>query len=54
VYVAIQWLGDLEQTDRESLCGLGPAPSVHLSVGYAFVNFVRPWFITNFVQRRVG
>ncbi|CAD0109878.1 unnamed protein product, partial [Aureobasidium uvarum] len=28
--------------------------SNNLNVGYAFVNFVRPEFITNFVQRRVG
>lgn len=28
--------------------------SNNLNVGYAFVNFVRPEFITNFVERRVG
>ncbi|KAG9588115.1 hypothetical protein KCU77_g7467, partial [Aureobasidium melanogenum] len=28
--------------------------SNNLNVGYAFVNFVRPEFITNFVQQRVG
>jgi hypothetical protein len=41
-------------TDQHVHPGLGPAPSIDLSVEYVFVNFVCPEFITNFVQRRVG